>query len=59
MSVGHVVTITFPVTIEPGAAGLYIYNRASLKDEWGNSHPLEAYVTAESRIFLPLVLKEP
>jgi uncharacterized repeat protein (TIGR01451 family) len=57
--VGQIVTITFPVTIEPSATGLYVYNRASLEDEWGDSHPLEAYLTAEVRLFLPLVLKEP
>jgi uncharacterized repeat protein (TIGR01451 family) len=58
LSIGHVVTITFPVTIEPDATGLYVYNRASLEDQWSNRRPLEAYTTAEVRVFLPLVLKE-
>jgi uncharacterized repeat protein (TIGR01451 family) len=59
ISIGHVVIITFPVRIESSANSLYIYNRARLEDEWGNSHPLEAHLRAEGCVFLPLVLKGP
>jgi hypothetical protein len=58
ISTGREISITFPVMISPSATGLYVLNRATLADLWGNTQPLEAYTRVEMRIFLPLVLKQ-
>jgi uncharacterized repeat protein (TIGR01451 family) len=58
VSTGQVVTITFPVWISPTAVGLYVLNRASLDDGWGNTHPLEASTWVEVHVYLPLVFKD-
>jgi uncharacterized repeat protein (TIGR01451 family) len=55
---GHEVTITFPAVISPTTVGLYVLNRATLTDGWGETQSLEAYTWVEMRIFLPLVLKQ-
>jgi uncharacterized repeat protein (TIGR01451 family) len=58
ISTGHEVTITFPVMISPSTTNLYVLNRATLTDGWGETQSLEAYTWVERRIFLPLVLKQ-
>ncbi len=59
ISAGHVVTIAFPVVMNPSTSGLYVLNRAILEDGWNSEQPVEAYTWVEARIFLPLVLKQP
>lgn len=58
ISPGHTVTITYPVVISPTADGLFILNRATLDDGWGNVRSLEASTWVEARMFLPLVFKQ-
>jgi uncharacterized repeat protein (TIGR01451 family) len=58
ISTGREVSITFPVVISSSAAGLYVLNRATLADQWGNRQPLEASTWVGMRIFLPLVRKQ-
>nr|NIV35440.1 S8 family serine peptidase [Anaerolineae bacterium] len=52
---GEVVTITIPVTINKVIQGLYVHNRASLEDGWGDATPLETYTLVGRRVFLPLI----
>jgi uncharacterized repeat protein (TIGR01451 family) len=59
ISVGGMVTITFPVVISPSTTRLFVLNRAILEDGWNYAQPLEVYTWVEAQIFLPLVLKQP
>jgi uncharacterized repeat protein (TIGR01451 family) len=47
------VDLSFQVTISPAAASLYLHNRASLNDGWGDVSPLEAATWVEARALLP------
>jgi uncharacterized repeat protein (TIGR01451 family) len=54
---GQAVTITFPVVISPSATTLYVLNRASLDDGWGEVRSIETYSWIQARIYLPLVYR--
>jgi uncharacterized repeat protein (TIGR01451 family) len=57
IAAGNMVTITFPVVITPAVEGFYVYNRATLTDDWGDTVPMETHTLMQTYLLLPLVLK--
>jgi uncharacterized repeat protein (TIGR01451 family) len=58
VDVADPVTIRYAVSVDPGAAGRYIHNRAVVQDGWGAVHRIEQATWVESLLFLPLVVEE-
>ncbi len=63
ISVGESVTIGFPVLVSPTSAGLYpspglyLLNRATANDGWGDLRALEASTWLRLYVYLPLILE--